>query len=81
MSSKSATTATRPRGRPPKPMPGIESGPEEVARAMLSAVKPPDPSIRAQKSYTRKSKPLRALTTYPQAQQQQEGRFNGILAA
>ena len=56
MSSKPATVATRPRGRAPKPMPRIEASPEEVARAMFSAVKPPDPSIRVQKSYTRKPK-------------------------
>ena len=56
MSSKPATPATRPRGRPPKPMPRIEASPEEVARAMFSTVKPPDPSIRVQKSYTRKPK-------------------------
>lgn len=56
MSSKSATTATRPRGRPPKPMPRIDASPERIARAMFSAVKPPDLSIRVQKSYTRKPK-------------------------
>ena len=56
MSRNSATVAKKPRGRPPKPMPRIEASPEEVARAMFSAVKPPDPSIRVQKSYTRKPK-------------------------
>ncbi len=57
MSSNSANATKRPRGRPPKPMPRIEASPEEIARAMFSAVKPPDPSIRVQKSYIRKSKP------------------------
>ena len=56
MSRKSATEATRPRGRPPKPMPRIEASPEEIARAIFSDVKPPNPSIRIQKSYTRKPK-------------------------
>lgn len=51
-------TEKRPRGRPPKPMPKIEATPEEVARAMFSAVKPADPSIRVQKSHTRKRKPV-----------------------
>ncbi len=50
-------TEKRPRGRPPKPMPKIEASPEEVARAMFSAVKPADPSIRVPKSHTRKRKP------------------------
>ena len=47
----------RPRGRPPKPIPKLNATPERAARAIFSAVKPPDPSIRVQKSHTRKSKP------------------------
>lgn len=46
----------RPRGRPPKPIPKIEASPERVARAIFSAVKKADPSIRVQKTHTRKSK-------------------------
>lgn len=49
-------TEKRGRGRPPKPLPKIDASPECVARAMFSAVKPPDPSVRVQKSYTRKPK-------------------------
>jgi len=33
-------------GRPPKPIPKVEATPEQIARAMFSAVKPPDPSLR-----------------------------------
>ena len=47
----------RPRGRPPKPIPKIGASPERVARAIFSAVKPADPSIRVQKAHTRKPKP------------------------
>ena len=47
----------RPRGRPPKPIPKIEASPERVARAIFSAVKPPDPTIRVPKTHTRKPKP------------------------
>ena len=47
----------RPRGRPPKPIPRIEASPDRVARAIFSAVKPPDPTIRVQKTHTRKRKP------------------------
>ena len=36
----------RGRGRPPKPFPKIDATPEEIARAIFSAVKPPDPSLR-----------------------------------
>lgn len=36
----------RKRGRPPKPIPRIDETPERVARAIFSAVKPPDPSLR-----------------------------------
>ena len=36
----------RKRGRPPKPIPMIDASPEEVARAMFAAAKPPDPSLR-----------------------------------
>lgn len=57
MSGKPMTTAKKPRGRPPKPIPRIEASPEQIARAIFSDVKPPDPSIRIQKSYTRKPKP------------------------
>lgn len=46
----------RPRGRPPKPIPRIEANPERVARAIFSAVKPADPTIRIQKTHTRKPK-------------------------
>ncbi len=49
----------RPRGRPPKPIPRIEASPERVARAIFSAVKPADPTIRVQKSHTRKPKTTR----------------------
>ncbi len=44
------TGSRRPRGRPPKPAPArIDAGPERIARAMFSAVKRPDPSIRIPK--------------------------------
>ena len=46
----------RPRGRPPKPIPKFEASPERVARAIFSAVKPADPTIRVQKTHTRKPK-------------------------
>ena len=59
MSSKSAVEAKRPRGRPPKPMPRIDARPEEVARAMFSAVKKPDPTIRVQKTREQQSKSVR----------------------
>ncbi|MDE0534334.1 MAG: hypothetical protein OXI01_23220 [Albidovulum sp.] len=36
----------RKRGRPRKPFPKIDASPEEIARAIFSAVKPPDPSLR-----------------------------------
>ncbi len=49
-------TNPRPRGRPPKPIPKIEASPERVARAIFSAVKPPDPSIRGTKTSPRKPK-------------------------
>lgn len=48
----------RGRGRPPKPLPKIDASPERVARAMFSAVKPADPSIRVPKTHTRKPKPV-----------------------
>ncbi len=51
------TEAKRPRGRPPKPMPRIEASPQRVARAMFSAVKKPDPSIRLEKTGTRNRQP------------------------
>ena len=34
------------RDRPEMPIPRIGASPERVARAMFSAVKPPDPSLR-----------------------------------
>ena len=40
---------TKPRGRPPKPIPKIEATPEEAARAIFSAVKPADPKRRTAK--------------------------------
>lgn len=36
----------RKRGRPPRQIPKIDATPEEIARAIFSAVKPPDPSLR-----------------------------------
>lgn len=36
----------RGRGRPPKPVPKIDATPEQIARAIFSAVKPPDSSLR-----------------------------------
>ena len=39
-------TPTRPRGRPPKEVPKLNASPEKIARAIFSAVKPPDPTIR-----------------------------------
>lgn len=38
------------RGRPPKPLPKIDGTPEQIASAMFSAVKPPDPSRRIAKT-------------------------------
>ena len=46
----------RPRGRPPKEIPRIDASPQQVARAIFSAVKKPDPTIRVQKTHTRKPK-------------------------
>ena len=46
----------RPRGRPPKPIPDLGVTPERAARAIFSAVKKPDPTIRVQKTHTRKPK-------------------------
>ena len=46
----------RPRGRPPKPIPKMNATPERAARAIFSAVKPADPTIRVQKTHTRKPK-------------------------
>ena len=39
----------RPRGRPPKPIPKLSATPEQAARAIFSAVKPPDPKRRARR--------------------------------
>ena len=49
----------RPRGRPPKPIPRIDASPQQVARAIFSAVKPADPTIRVPKTHTRKPKSTR----------------------
>ena len=47
---------SRPRGRPPKPIPKLNVTPRRVARAIFSAVKPADPTIRVAKTHTRKPK-------------------------
>ena len=47
---------SRPRGRPPKPIPKLNTTPERAARAIFSAVKPSDPSIRVPKTQARKPK-------------------------
>ena len=39
----------KPRGRPPKPVPKLDATSQQVARAIFSAVKPPDPKRRAGK--------------------------------
>lgn len=52
-----AKSAAKRRGRPPKPMPKIDATPEQVARAIFSGVKPPDPSLRIPKTYARKPRP------------------------
>ena len=59
MTEKTEQTEKRGRGRPPKPMPRIDATPEEVARAMFSAVKKADPSIRVQKTRERKTRAVR----------------------
>lgn len=41
--------SAKPRGRPPKEIPRIDASPEYVARAIFSAVKRPDPSVRRAK--------------------------------
>ena len=41
--------AKRPRGRPPTRTMKLDASPEEVARAIFSAVKRPDPRLRVQK--------------------------------
>ena len=46
----------RPRGRPPKEIPRLDATPSQVARAIFSGVKPPDPSIRVRKTQARKPK-------------------------
>ena len=48
---------TKPRGRPPKALPKIDARPERIARAMFSAVKRPNPSIRILKTANRKPPP------------------------
>lgn len=40
--SKENESPKRPRGRPPKPIPKLDATPEEVARALFAAAKPPD---------------------------------------
>ena len=40
----------RKRGRPQKKIPKIEASPERIARAMFSAVRQPDPSLRRKKA-------------------------------
>ena len=40
----------RGRGRPPKAIPKIDASPEHVARALFSAVKPADPTLRRGKT-------------------------------
>ena len=46
MNQEKDMTDKKPRGRPPKKIPKIDASPEQIARAMFSAVKPPDPSVR-----------------------------------
>lgn len=43
-------TATNPRGRPSKLIPKLGASPEKIARAVFSAVKPPEPSRRIGKA-------------------------------
>ncbi len=43
-------------GRPPKPIPMLDASSEEMARAIFSGVKPPNPSIRVLETHRRKSK-------------------------
>ena len=40
----------KPRGRPPKPISKLGASPKKIARAVFSAVKPPDPSRRIGKA-------------------------------
>lgn len=49
----------RRRGRPQRPLPRIDETPEQVARAIFSGVKRPDPSLRIPKAYNRKEKQAR----------------------
>ncbi len=42
-----STKQPRPRGRQPKPILKIEATPERAARAIFSAVEPPDPKRRS----------------------------------
>ena len=39
-----------PRGRPPKPIPKIDAGPERIARAIFATAKKPDPTRRIGKA-------------------------------
>jgi len=58
MTEESKNRKSSNRGRPPKPAPAkISANPERVARAMFSAVKRPDPSIRVPKTANRKPRP------------------------
>jgi len=45
------------RGRPPKEVPKLNASPEQIARAIFSAVKPPDPETRRPPSRPRQKKP------------------------
>jgi len=49
MNSSNKDHPKRGPGRPPKPIPKIDATPEQAARAILCAVKPPDPSLRVPK--------------------------------
>ena len=51
--TRKPTTPKRPRGRPVTRVIKIKATPEGAARAMFSAVKPPDPSLRKPKGMKR----------------------------
>ena len=44
------TPASKPRGRPETRVIKLDATPEQVARAMFAAVKPPDPSKRVRRA-------------------------------
>lgn len=46
MTKKKPAAERKPRGRRPTRVIKLDATPEEAARAMFSAVKPPDPSLR-----------------------------------